>query len=122
MVQGEPDKRITFTKAESADSAAPVWPSDIRLVDDFSVDVGRLQVMYKHKWRGICADHQKYDSCSFLCLYSLCLVFIVACCKNRSPQLPSQMSLKASETAWSLCFMSAGTSCVYFSVCQFASV
>ena len=59
MCQGEPNNRITFTKAQFADSLAPVWPSDIRLVDDFSVHVGRLQVKYRQKWRGICANHRK---------------------------------------------------------------
>jgi len=66
MSQGEPNNRITFTKSEPAAAVAPVWPSDIRLVDDFSVHVGRLQVMYKHKWRGICANHRKYAHDSHL--------------------------------------------------------
>ena len=64
--QGEPNNRITFTKTEPPAAVAPVWPSDIRLVDDFSVHVGRLQVMYKHKWRGICANHRKYVCCCCL--------------------------------------------------------
>ena len=76
MLQGEPSNRITFTKVEPAATVAPVWPSDIRLVDDFSVHVGRLQVMYKHKWRGICANHRKY-----VCCY--CLSVAVAACNGK---------------------------------------
>jgi len=39
---------------------APSWPEDIRLVDESSVYFGRLQIKYHEKWRGICANFQKY--------------------------------------------------------------
>jgi len=42
----------------------PSWPLDIRLVDESSVYFGRLQIKYREKWRGICANFQKYVNCS----------------------------------------------------------
>lgn len=44
----------------------PVWPSDIRLVDDRSVTYGRLQMLYHAKWRGICANSIKWVYTSFI--------------------------------------------------------
>ena len=56
-LQGLPNERITFTK--DTDNVVPKWPADIRLVDDRSVMYGRLQMLYKGKWRGVCANSEK---------------------------------------------------------------
>lgn len=66
--QGKPDDRVILTKSawESDGSQVPIWPSDIRLVDDFSVHLGRLQIKYREKWRGICANFQKCVSSVYL--------------------------------------------------------
>lgn len=57
--QGTPDRRIKFTKDPGTGSALPKWPSDIRLVDERTVTRGRLQILYRGKWRGVCANFQK---------------------------------------------------------------
>lgn len=61
--KGTVENRIVMTKLpSSADEleTEPSWPTDIRLVDESSVYFGRLQIMYREKWRGICANFQKY--------------------------------------------------------------
>jgi len=47
----------------------PSWPKDIRLVDESSVNFGRLQMNFREKWRGICANFEKYVKSSRLHLY-----------------------------------------------------
>jgi len=61
--QGTTGNRIVLTKLPSSTGepdVAPSWPEDIRLVDESSVYFGRLQIKYHEKWRGICANFQKY--------------------------------------------------------------
>lgn len=61
--QGTTDNRITLTKLPSSTGepeTVPSWPRDIRLVDESSVYFGRLQIKFREKWRGICANFQKY--------------------------------------------------------------
>jgi len=61
--QGTVDNRIVLTKLPSSSGepeTVPSWPTDIRLVDESSVNFGRLQIKYNEKWRGICANFEKY--------------------------------------------------------------
>jgi len=61
--QGTVSNRILLTKLPSSTGepdVVPSWPTDIRLVDETSVYFGRLQIKYREKWRGICANFQKY--------------------------------------------------------------
>ena len=63
VCQGTIENRITLTKLPSSvgePEIVPSWPRDIRLVDESSVYFGRLQMKFREKWRGICANFQKY--------------------------------------------------------------
>ena len=52
------NNRILLTKSSSV-REAPRWASDVRLVDERSVHLGRLQLEYQGKWRGVCANYVK---------------------------------------------------------------
>ncbi|ESN96923.1 hypothetical protein HELRODRAFT_178722 [Helobdella robusta] len=56
IAQGTPDERIVFTKSSLENLNQPRWPDDIRLVEDFSVHLGRLELLFNGKWRGVCAN------------------------------------------------------------------
>ena len=57
-LKGTLSNRIKLTKDEPSNSE-PKWPDDVRLVDEPSVHLGRLQLLFQGKWRGVCANFQK---------------------------------------------------------------
>ncbi|KAI0230770.1 hypothetical protein LSAT2_018882 [Lamellibrachia satsuma] len=58
--EGLPDDRIIMTRMDAPEFMTTAWPGDIRLVDDQSVMYGRLQILYRGRWRGICANSQNW--------------------------------------------------------------
>ncbi|XP_074661276.1 protein bark beetle-like [Tubulanus polymorphus] len=59
IARGTPENRIVFTKLQPAGSNFG-WPSDIRLVESFTVRQGRLQMFYKNRWRGVCTNYRNW--------------------------------------------------------------
>lgn len=72
MLQGTPEKRIVFTKDPGTGTQPPEWADDIRLVDEPTVTRGRLQIKYHGKWRGVCANFQKYVLIKLEAMFLIC--------------------------------------------------
>ncbi|GFS30178.1 protein bark beetle [Nephila pilipes] len=63
--RGEIDDKIIFTRLldrqftwTDSDERLPDWP-DVRLVDGHSILEGRLQMLYKGRWRSVCTNSKK---------------------------------------------------------------
>ena len=57
-----PNQRILMTKNPNASSivgASSPWPDTARLVDGNTTQDGRLDLLYKGKWRGVCTNYNK---------------------------------------------------------------
>ena len=63
LLQGSDEEggRITMTKDQGQDTGAPTgdWKYDARLSSGNTTQDGRLDLLYKGKWRAICTNYQK---------------------------------------------------------------
>ncbi|GFQ82201.1 protein bark beetle [Trichonephila clavata] len=65
---GEIDRKIIFTRLvdrqfswSDSGEQLPDWP-DVRLVDGHSILEGRLQMLYKGKWRSVCTNSKNWTA------------------------------------------------------------
>lgn len=60
-----PNQRILMTKNPNISSIVGVsspWPKDARLVDGNTTQDGRLDLLYKGKWRGVCTNYNNFTA------------------------------------------------------------
>lgn len=60
-----PNQRILMTKNPNASSNVGVsspWPDTARLVDGNTTQDGRLDLLYKGKWRGVCTNYNNFTA------------------------------------------------------------